>query len=488
MGRCEPDHPRRRSVGHGRHAGRHRAVLDGRRGGARRGLGRNLGPRRRRSPWSAPASGTPRGCCRAAASTSPRTRSSITSPIACSSSSGNAGCHGARARKVLLKAVKDAGIPTAIVTMSVRRMALTIADQLDFAGFDVVISGDDVEHAKPHPQPYLLAAERLGVGSRTAWRSRTPRPAPHRPSTAGAAVVGGAVHHPAARERRPTSCGRPSSTARLDDLRALQGRTVSEPAERAVPRRRPRAAHRPEGEAPHHHARAGCRVPHPPRRDQARGDHRPARCQRAGQLQRVRVPRHAAAARRLRDVDAARRRDHLPEGCRADRRPGRHLPRRDRRRGRRRLGRASASGCSGRSATEGRLVSFERRAEFAEVAQGNVGAFLGGVPANWTRRGGRPAGSRCRTVCPPASVDRIVLDMLAPWECLEVCAEALQPGGILVCYIATVTQLSRVAEALRATGAFTEPERHRDPASAVGTSRVSPCVPTTGWSPTPASC
>ena len=48
--------------------------------------------------------------------------------------------------------------------------------------------------------------------------------------------------------------------------------------------------------------------------------------------------------------------------------------------------------------------------------------------------------------------------MLAPWECLDECADALTPGGVLICYIATVTQLSRVAEAIRATGAFTDPE------------------------------
>src|SRR5690606_28369216 len=49
-------------------------------------------------------------------------------------------------------------------------------------------------------------------------------------------------------------------------------------------------------------------------------------------------------------------------------------------------------------------------------------------------------------------------DMLAPWECLDVSATALTPGGVLLCYVATVTQLSRVAEALRATGQFTHPE------------------------------
>jgi tRNA (adenine57-N1/adenine58-N1)-methyltransferase len=105
----------------------------------------------------------------------------------------------------------------------------------------------------------------------------------------------------------------------------------------------------------------------------------------------------------------------------------------------------------------GTLTSFERREEFAEVARGNVAAFLGAVPDNWTVEVGDlqhalPASAT------PGSVDRIVLDMLAPWECLDACAEALTPGGVLICYIATVTQLSRVAEAIRATGAFTEPD------------------------------
>jgi tRNA (adenine57-N1/adenine58-N1)-methyltransferase len=48
--------------------------------------------------------------------------------------------------------------------------------------------------------------------------------------------------------------------------------------------------------------------------------------------------------------------------------------------------------------------------------------------------------------------------MLAPWECLEVVAGALLPGGVLICYVATATQLSRVAEAIRDHGGFTEPE------------------------------
>jgi tRNA (adenine57-N1/adenine58-N1)-methyltransferase len=55
------------------------------------------------------------------------------------------------------------------------------------------------------------------------------------------------------------------------------------------------------------------------------------------------------------------------------------------------------------------------------------------------------------------SVDRIVLDMLAPWENIEVAADALAPGGVLLAYVATTTQLSRFAEDLKADGRFTEP-------------------------------
>ena len=106
---------------------------------------------------------------------------------------------------------------------------------------------------------------------------------------------------------------------------------------------------------------------------------------------------------------------------------------------------------------EGHLHSFERREEFSDVAQGNVGAFLGAQPDNWTVTVGDLQDTLPSTVG-AGTVDRVVLDMLAPWECLDVVADALTPGGVLICYIATVTQLSRVAEAIRATGMFTDPD------------------------------
>lgn len=105
----------------------------------------------------------------------------------------------------------------------------------------------------------------------------------------------------------------------------------------------------------------------------------------------------------------------------------------------------------------GTLFSFERRDEFAEIARANVDAFYGGAPDNWNLTVG-DLQETLPTTCASGSVDRVVLDMLAPWECIDSAADALQPGGVIICYVATVTQLSRVVEAIRDTGRFTHPK------------------------------
>ena len=105
---------------------------------------------------------------------------------------------------------------------------------------------------------------------------------------------------------------------------------------------------------------------------------------------------------------------------------------------------------------EGTLHSFERRSEFAEIAAGNVKSQFGSNPKNWKIHLGDLQQELPKKL-KPQSVDRVVLDMLAPWECIEACSEVLVPGGLIVIYVATVTQLSRVAEDLRATRLFTEP-------------------------------
>jgi HAD superfamily hydrolase (TIGR01509 family) len=63
----------------------------------------------------------------------------------------------------LLMELRQAGVKTALVTMSMRRMALAVVEAIPFQAFDVVVAGDDVTHGKPHPEPYFKAAELLGV-------------------------------------------------------------------------------------------------------------------------------------------------------------------------------------------------------------------------------------------------------------------------------------------------------------------------------------
>jgi tRNA (adenine57-N1/adenine58-N1)-methyltransferase len=101
----------------------------------------------------------------------------------------------------------------------------------------------------------------------------------------------------------------------------------------------------------------------------------------------------------------------------------------------------------------GSLLSYERREDFAEVARENVQRFFGEPPAPWTLRVGDVGEADLSGV----ELDRIVLDMLAPWEVLANVAPALVPGGVLIAYVATTTQLSAVVEALREHGGFTEP-------------------------------
>jgi tRNA (adenine57-N1/adenine58-N1)-methyltransferase len=107
-----------------------------------------------------------------------------------------------------------------------------------------------------------------------------------------------------------------------------------------------------------------------------------------------------------------------------------------------------------RAVGDGGLVSsYERRADFAEVARRNVERFFGAVPPSWRLTIGDLAMS-----CDDSDVDRVVLDLLAPWELLDVVAKALLPGGVLCAYVATTTQLSRIVEGLREHGSYTEPQ------------------------------
>jgi tRNA (adenine57-N1/adenine58-N1)-methyltransferase len=99
----------------------------------------------------------------------------------------------------------------------------------------------------------------------------------------------------------------------------------------------------------------------------------------------------------------------------------------------------------------GRVISYEIREDHAEVAVRNVETFFGERPGNWHLRLADAATHAAEPV------NRVVLDLLSPWDVLPAVAEALNPGGVLVGYVATTTQLSRLVEGLREAGGFTEP-------------------------------
>jgi tRNA (adenine57-N1/adenine58-N1)-methyltransferase len=99
----------------------------------------------------------------------------------------------------------------------------------------------------------------------------------------------------------------------------------------------------------------------------------------------------------------------------------------------------------------GRVTSYEVRDDHAVHAIRNVETFFGERPASWDL----VIGDLAEYSGP--QVDRAVLDMLAPWEVLPAVSEALVPGGVLMIYVATVTQLSKTVEALREQQCWTEP-------------------------------
>ena len=100
----------------------------------------------------------------------------------------------------------------------------------------------------------------------------------------------------------------------------------------------------------------------------------------------------------------------------------------------------------------GRVYSYERREDFAKIATKNVETFFGAEHPAWTLTVGDLV-----SALRPDEVDRVVLDMLAPWDCVDAVSKVLVPGGVLICYVATTTQLSRTVETIREHGRFAEP-------------------------------
>ena len=102
--------------------------------------------------------------------------------------------------------------------------------------------------------------------------------------------------------------------------------------------------------------------------------------------------------------------------------------------------------------SHGELSSFERREDFADIARENVSTYFGELPSQWKLTVGSVQESAT-----DKKYDRVILDMLAPWDCVAFASEVLRPGGVFLAYVATTTQLSATAEALKEDGRFTEP-------------------------------
>jgi tRNA (adenine57-N1/adenine58-N1)-methyltransferase len=92
---------------------------------------------------------------------------------------------------------------------------------------------------------------------------------------------------------------------------------------------------------------------------------------------------------------------------------------------------------------EGQLISYELRADFAELAQQNISRYFGPAP-NWTVKIGDVAAQ-----LDESEIDRVILDLPEPWQVIERAWNVLRPGGILLCYLPTVLQVKSLVDALR---------------------------------------
>ncbi len=383
----------------------------------------------------------------------------------------------------LLASLKEEGVPCALVTMSTRIIADMIVSKLPVGTFSAIVAGDEVAHEKPHPEPYLRGAAALGVEPKRALAFEDS------PTGLRSAVAAGAV-----------AIGVPNLVS-LDGcpahalMRTLSGADATQLAVRF-------AELRGEEPRPQVHATQQENTNVIESNADAQ-EHAPRLSGPFGYGDRVQLTGPKGRLNTITLLPGAEFHSHrgmmrhddivgLPDGSVVSNSSGEQylalrpllsdfvmsMPR----------GAAIvypkdaaqivslADIFPGATVVEagvgsgalslhllraigdtGRLHSFERREEFAEIARSNAEAFSGAAPANWSVTVG-DLQEALPQQCAEGSVDRVVLDMLAPWECVGVVAEALKPGGVVICYVATVTQLSRVVEELRRSGQFTHPQ------------------------------
>lgn len=353
----------------------------------------------------------------------------------------------------LLAELNEAGVPCVVVTMSVRSIAEAVVDQLPEGTFAGIIAGDDVEREKPDPEPYVRGAAVAGVDIEQCVAIEDSGTGLRAAMASGAVTIGVpnilALDASWAHEVWPSLAG--VTRARLAEvyMRHRHEDTLLRYGERVKltgPKSRLHTITlEPAGEF---HSHKGMLrhddlvgVPDGSVVINSNGEEylvlRPLLSDFVMSMPRgaaIVYPKDAAQIISLADIAPGARVVEAGVGS-----------------GALALYLLRAIGDAGH------LYSFERREEFADIARENVRAFMGASPMNWTLTTGDLQEALGTTVS-NGSVDRVVLDMLAPWECVTVAAEALKPGGVLICYVATVTQMSRTVEQIRASGAFTHPE------------------------------
>jgi tRNA (adenine57-N1/adenine58-N1)-methyltransferase len=97
---------------------------------------------------------------------------------------------------------------------------------------------------------------------------------------------------------------------------------------------------------------------------------------------------------------------------------------------------------------EGRVISYEIREDFAQMARDNIQRFYGPA-ANWSVRIADVALDLVER-----GIDRILLDLPEPWAVTERAWDSLRPGGILLSYVPTVLQVKSFVDSLRKHGGF----------------------------------
>ena len=360
----------------------------------------------------------------------------------------------------LLESLRDAGIQAALVTMSVRRIADAVVEMLPAGLFAAVIAGDEVAHEKPHPEPYLAAAQQLGVQIEACLALEDSVTGLRSAHSSGAVTVG--IPHILRLDEAPShelwdsleGVNAARLSERFAELRAAADETPAlrgplgygDRVQLTGPKGRLNTITLVRGGEFHSHKgmikhEELVGLPDASVVSNSTGEEylalRPLLSDFVMSMPRgaaIVYPKDAAQILSLADIFPGARVVEAGVGS----------------------GALSLHLLRGIGET-GELFSFERRDEFADIARGNVAAFAGGVPANWTVTVGDLQDALPAT-CADGSVDRVVLDMLAPWECVDVAADVLAPGGVLICYVATVTQLSRTAEQLRRSGLFTHPQ------------------------------